>query len=407
MPYTFAASIDDGLQLQPGSGLTFPWAEENLRVEGSFDAHLGPDGAGVGMTMLINWEDLQRAAKEILGYSWRDISGGTPGVLRRVLPMQHPFFSQLWARSITKVVGLQQQGKNTGEFVLVDGDGAGVGSIATHAPFTDFNLARITISFWRPPYFVRTDRDILDANGLPREYLRYVDKTWQINSNMLSREGGAFRFLNLPSGTTTDFPGSVGQVTTHLRVSKTWYEVPEACLFQMLATDGTPLGIPYNLLYTQTVTKNLISGTNYLYPAGQPIGGCVNAPIGGAATNDADASLRFFGCFAGTLRYDAVEIKPRPLQLPALLMQIPQFGSAGEPISQVQYDVTFHFDLFDPPTDGTFSYRGHNLMPWAGNGLWYPVISKLNKAGAQVPPGTDTCQTPFQYADFTDLFKVL
>jgi hypothetical protein len=103
----------------------------------------------------------------------------------------------------------------------------------------------------------------------------------------------------------------------------------------------------------------------------------------------------------GTLLYEGCEITPQPLQLPPFLMQVGILNGA-EPISQVQYDVTFRFVYFDPPrASGGTPFRGHNLMPWARDGLWYHVHSK----GAVT--GTATPTTAFQYSDFRDLFSVL
>ena len=85
-------------------------------------------------------------------------------------------------------------------------------------------------------------------------------------------------------------------------------------------------------------------------------------------------------------------------------MQIPLFGG-GEAISQQQYDVTFHFDLFDPPPGTQYGtpVKGHNLFPYAGNTLWYPLLSQKDAKDALTGPKL----TPFQYADFTDLFQIL
>jgi hypothetical protein len=100
------------------------------------------------------------------------------------------------------------------------------------------------------------------------------------------------------------------------------------------------------LIFTQTPASNIIV-PSYTYPAGSTLPGCVNGPIGGGS-DDSNPATRFFGFPAGTLLYIGAEITPRDLQLPAGLMSIPTFGITNEPISQVQYDVTFHFDYFDP-----------------------------------------------------------
>jgi hypothetical protein len=455
---------------QGTSGLSFPWAEYNPQITGSFDASLGPDGASVSMKMLIYWKHLQTACKEILGYGFRYVpQNGAAARLKRKTPWQHPYFNQLFARRISQVQGVRQVGKNFddgeggNQFVII---GNKIGSTVppNTGPWTDFNLAVLTIEFWRPPYYIREDNDVLDTSvnpNVPMEWLRYVDKHWTVNTQLLTRPSGQFVYSfnqGLPSNAF--FEGNVPQKVVHYKLSRRWYEVPEQCLFKSLS-DGALNGLPYNMVYTQTAATNPITG--YTQLPGAPIGGCVNVPRGGvqilalfkvvsgsplctlgdttglskgfyvsgpgipfnayiisidsgtqftmsstatkstdtAALYFEDPTKMFFGCFAGTCMLESVEIVPRPLQLPAFLMDIPFFGPA-EPISQQQYDVVFHCDVFDPPRSPNSSgNRGHNLMPYPTDGLWYAVQSRSNVGGGSAPT------TPFQYADLHDVFKVL
>lgn len=478
------------LKVHPLSGLTIPWAE--IHPDGktsSSDGKFGEDGAVYAMNILIKWEDMPGALPEILGFSYRGIM--SPGetiefALNRILPWQHPFFNQLYARNITGIKGLRLEGSSVdllGAFLGGHGEGAKVNL----GPWSEFTYAQLTVQFWRPPYAIRSDSDVT-IDSVRHEHLRYVDRNWQVATQMLSREGSTFMFSS-GQGSSLEgqyFAGSVGQPIIRTKLKRTWYQIPEYCLFK-LNQDSTASGVPHNLLYTQTQTINPI--TSYVYPAGSPIVGCVNSPRGGG-TNDDTESLRFFGMRMGTLLYEGATITPRPLHLPPYLMSIPGFAN-NEPICQVQYDVTFEFSVFDPPrvpaitgtvlwaafedggcgyeripdlvfdpppeggtqatgvvtatatcgnnnaglkllliriTNGGSGYlvapgmkfiggnpetpavgkckigntqipdswRGHNLMPFSGNGFWYAVQS-------QTPPIT----TPFQYADFTDLFKVI
>lgn len=483
------------LQVQPLSGLTFPWAAKEPSGQSSFDAELGPEGVGLGLQMLIYWRDLNLACQQLLGYSWRDrpldlnlsgtvtfvstgppmsvttgaahglatgaqvtitgvtgctdvngtwivtvtdsthfdvqgtgnsayIAGGTwralepaagkKSILRRVLPWQHPFWRQLFVRKITKVQGVQQTGK---QFFAFNLDGTPLTKVGAgnardnYGPYTGYNFALLTLSFWRPPYYVRTDKDILDDDGNPQEWLRYVSKTWVSEGQMLSREAGAFVWSAGqswagvgPSAGGAPVPGSVGQVVCHEKISRRWFQVPEAAIFEIIPQYGTPEGLPLNLMVTQTKTTNPVTG--FVYPVGSPIKGTVNSPYGGG-TADEDVfgqDLRFFGCPMGTLRLDGVELIPQPLQLPPALMQIPVL-SANEALSQQQYDVMFHFDYFDPPRNPAIGalngYRGHNLLPWSGDGLWYMMESPANVSGL----GQKTTQ--HQFSDFHDLFQIL
>jgi len=388
------------LKVQPTSGLSFPWA-----FEGKFNLSLGHDGVAWSEVMQINWEDLETAVQSLLGYSWKDQSTlALPigvSTLRRKLPWQHPYFNQLWVKNITEVSGLGPPRKNEYDpnesFAPTEG-GVGAGVPLNTGPWADFDRARINIQFWRPPYYIRSDEDILDENGYQQEWLRYVDIAWASNVQILTREGAQFVYDPSPS-VNSGFPGALGQAITHQKVTRTWYEVPMAALFAV-AQDSTPNGQALNLMYSQTAATNPITG--YVYPVGYPLSMAVNSPIGGG-TNDSIVANRLFGCLMGTLRYDFAEIRMRPLQLPPYLMQIPSFSN-NEAIAQQQCDVVLHFDLFDPPRDpDTVVFRGHNLMPWSGNALWYPVVTKRGADGSLSPPFL----TPHPYADLTDLFQIL
>ena len=476
------------LRFHPTSGLDFPWAEYHPDgVTGSSSHSFGPDGVTVGMRMLIYWDSLPFALQQLLGFSWRDdgtlTPRGTPW-LRRKLPWMHPIFNQLYVKRISEVRGIRQQGK-VFRSIMLGGRGGSQAEIRTGGPtgpgvpyrpnlgpWTDFFLADLTIHFWRPPYFVRTDAAIVDpVTRNPREWLRYTSKQWDMQLSMLSRENAVFQWLPgvKPPSSSTYFTGSVGQAVTHLRANRTWYQIPEQAIFRSIDSSGMPEGVPRNFVYTQTAVENplskydralgstqttynttltttvtgsvtitttsttrttigttapnasqLLAAAGYVYPAESPLGGCVNAPIsptGGTGVTvyavdalgnwtDLTTASRFFGCYTGTLRYDGVTIEPQPLQMPPELMLIPLFQtSAMEALSQQQYNVTFHFDLFEPPPGPTYGtpIRGHNLFPFAGNGKWYPLLTQKDINNATSGPKL----TPFEYADLSDLFYIL
>ena len=475
------------LNVHPTSGLDFPWAEYHPDgATGSSSHTFGPDGVTVAMRMLIYWDTLPYAVQQLLGYSYRDAGTltprGTPW-LRRKLPWKHPFLNQLYVKRISEVRGIRQQGK-VFQSVMFGGRGGGQAEMRTGmpvspgvpyrpnlGPWTDFFLAELTIHFWRPPYYVRTDAAVLDVNGSPQEWLRYTSKNWEMQLSMLSRENATFQWLPgvKPPSSSTYFTGSVGQPVTHLRVNRTWYQIPEQAIFRSIGSSGMPDGIPKNFVYTQTAVENplskydralgstqttypttvtttigttvtmtvtsstrttigtttpnasqLLAALGYVYPQESPLGGCVNAPIsptggtgrtvfavdGAGNWTDNTTAARIFGCYTGTLRYDGVTITPQPLQLPPELMLIPRLQtSMVESLSQQQYDVTFHFDLFEPPPGPLYGtpIRGHNLFPFAGNAQWYPLLSQKDISNLTSGPKL----TPHNYADFSDLFFIL
>lgn len=334
----------------------------------------------------------------VSGGEWRTM--GTR--LRRYLPWQHPLWNQLYVKGISSIKGITQQGDSVtvGAAGFPALGGRGVGANVVTGPWNTFVLAQLHLQFWRPPYFVRSDGDIVDVNGNGQEWLRYVDKHWTLTSQMLSREGGQYTWYNnVPN--SQPVPGAVGIPVSRMRVTRRWYEVPESAIFSSAQETLVPNGLPVCQYYTQTLTANPV--TSFQYTPGQPLPGCVNSPIGGGST-DTDFTLRMFGSYMGTLLYEGVEYVPRPLHLPAALMQIPPFKN-NEPISQQQYDVVFHYSVFDPPRGKAVPFRGHNLLPYAGDGQFYPVISQAVVDAGN--PYTNHKTTPFQYADLTDMFTVL
>jgi hypothetical protein len=453
--------------MRPESGLSFAWSFKEGATEGTFSGSFSPDGVGIGHIMYIYWKDLQLALTELLGYSERHENDTGPSEIRRNLPWQHPFYSGMWLQKISGAKGIILQGtntKNTDGDDFVDGeDSAGAGYTPPTGPWTEYGLAELTLQWWRPPYFVRSDSDINiqdpanPGHTRPAEWLRYVDKHWQVSTQFLTREGSTYIFTagqGLPPGKY--FQGSVGQKVVKATIERTWYQVPEACIFGTL-TDGTPNGLPINLLYTQTSTANFITGN--VYPGrtynpdgtinfvGSPTLGCVNTPVGAGLLNyfgpytvtnksttvsgmtapvqaslfvgdvingmgipigatisqflagndgfvmslpatqnssqaiggpltfisDGKPDNRWFGCYAGTLLLSGIKITPRPLQLPPLLMVIGIFGN-NEPISQLQYDVTFQYELFDPPK-----------APATSAGTIAVIVVKVNGAGYEDP----------------------
>lgn len=450
------------LQVFPQSGLSFPWA-----FEGRMNLRAGQDGVHWSEVMQIYWQDLEIAITQLLGYSWRDTTS-TPHRLRRKLPWQHPYFNQLWVKNVAEVSGLGVPRPNStdpDEFFGPALGNVGLGTPLNFGPWADFERARIILQFWRPPYTLRSDEDIEDDLGDPQEWLRYVDNNWSSTVQVLSRDSNQLRWApGATPGATSGLPGGVGQTVVHQRVSKTWYEIPAAAIFAP-AQDTTPTGQALNFLYSQTPTVNPITG--YQYGVGWPLPNAVNTSTliptathaagltSGSATVTVsttagvivgasvygtgvqpgtivlsfvantsvtlsvavtvtgtqnltftydDPSEQLFGCYLGTLRYDYAEVRTRDLQLPPYLMQIPAFAN-NEPIAQVQYDVTFHFDLFDPPCLPSVvgTVRGHNFMPYPGNGLWYPSCSQQDGSGGTSGPFL----TPHAFLQLQDLFKIL
>lgn len=345
------------LDVHPLSGLTFPWSEA-VGSESMSDASFGADGVALGMVMDINFTDLEDAIQQLLGYSYR----AAAGKLARVLPFQHPYFNQLWC---TRIARVQFRGP-IGNETWIDANGVefGGGTIST------WKYARLGLQFTRPPYPILTLTDIR-TTGVTQEWERYTDRFWQPSVEVLSREGMSFRYAEGAAGPTGPLgqltPGSPGQRLGKLRLTRTWYQIPQDGVYNSF-------GLPSKLfLYTSGATS-------------RPRLGTVN-------------KTEFMGCPAETLLYDAPEITPAPLQMPAYLMGL----GAGDSVPQLQYNIKFHFIFFDPPLGPSATTRGHNCMPYSGDGKWYKVYSQNS---IDIGLGAAN-QPPFEPSEFSELFTIL
>ncbi len=330
------ASPYPDLQMQPNSGLTIPWSEYISKAGGTSDASFGADGTVLGMNILVYWRDIETAVQELLGYSYvadppASLSGYTH-VLKRVLPFQHPLWNQLWCTRIAKVHNIKFEGKEDGAVSPVTG-------VSSYSVST-YSLALLTCQFTRPNYPILTDDQIM-VGGVPQEWLRYVDRHWTPKVQIINREGNQFTFRDgLAAG--NHFPGNAGTAIATVELTRCWHQLPEAAVYN---SDGFPQN-----LFTDSATGNVILGSVNRYSL---------------AASDVG---EFFGCPAGTLRYDGPEIMPRPLQIPPVLM-----GLIGED-HQLQYDIVFHFTYFKGRRrSADINIQGHNCLAWAGDCFWYPA----------------------------------
>jgi hypothetical protein len=405
------------LPIQPESGLTFPWAELIQQGRDMSTLSMGPDGVTADMKMLVYYKDLSDAVQQILGYSQRitfqavaiastsaatpvvvnapghgletgsvtTISGTTqaslngvwtvteidannfslnfsvnPGgigsggflqssTLQRNLPFRHPRWDQLWCSRVASFKGIQPQGNELQTIAAAQQ----ITGTATAGVTASWTLAELGLQFVRPPYAVLSDNQAGSSGG---EWNRFTDRHWKPSVQMLSREGGTFKFAegNALSGSPPGplglaFPGSIGHKLPKLKLTRTWYQLPELCIYDQY-------GFPANLIQYLATVNNAV----------------------------------MWGRPAQTLLLEGFEVTPKPLQLPLELM-----GLLSNNLIQLQYDVTFQFEYFRPPPGTNTTTVGHNCFPWAGDALWY-----LAKAA-------NTLGTAYQLADFNGLFSVI
>lgn len=343
----------DGPQTQPGSGLTFPWS---LAVPPSgadaYGSH-GHGGTSERFSIYVLWSDLTSAGStvltELLGYSYRDDTTPSNVRLRRVLPWRHPLYAQLYCTRITQVSAVDFRGN----------------VIPTLSPlstvYVNYRLAILGLEFTRPLYRVLPDKDVpvslgTDNLGNPvtfyEEWVRYTDINWSQGYQILSREGMSFTFqqgnaVGKPAG-----PGSAGQVVAKQRYSRTWHQLPHACLFD--ANDR-----PTNVFYNPSTA--LASPT-------LQVAGTVNIES-------------FMGMAIGTALCEPADLRVHDLPVPPELMRI-----VGENFP-VQWNVTFNFTEFIPGVGTGVTVQGHNCLPWSADGRWYPAVNRT--AGKTVTDATN------------------
>lgn len=360
------------LQIQPASGLTFPWVEFIGRKLSSGESTFGMDGGNsITMQILIQWSDLNDALQELLGACFTRIKK-----FNRVLPWRHPYFPDMYCTRIISMRGLRFRRKS-----IFFGGG----------PVSEYDYLHLTLQFTRPKYAVLSDNQIGDNE----EYKRFVDWNWTPSIQMLSREGTKFRYqegqLTAPRGILV--PGSVGSKIVKVKLSRTWHMLPPDAI---LASNG----LPTKLLFASVAT---------------PLGGLEDVPTLGSVN-----SAEWFGCEPETLMLIGIEIKPRPFPIPFTIMT----NSVGNrPYRSEQsllaaditnfypfmLDVTHHYEYFHP-TRGYKDHAartfvdtvGHNCMPWAGDGRWY-LVGHMGGANGVPAEG----EKPFTPIPFSNLYSYI
>jgi hypothetical protein len=340
--------LDTELKVYPQSGLTFPWAEYTSTHGSTFDASFGTEGVGLGMNMILNWSDLVapftggNAIGQLLGYS--EVIPTTVGMnnafkqIHRVVPFAHQQWPQLWCTKITSCRGIGPAGFSQGFINPV--------TMQAQGPVSSYPYALLTLQFTRPPYPVLEDAAVVGEDGeTQQEWLRYLDRKWEISSQILTRESTQFTWRegadSGPSPSGWNLKGSPGFPVVKTKLTRKWYQIPEAAVYNAY-------GLPVNMLYNRSTANP--------FPATVNITG-------------------FLGFAPDTLLYESAEIIPRPLQIPPELM-----GVIGESV-QLQYDIVFHFVFFDPIKNPvvangipmTNTLRGWNCLPWPQDAYWYPA----------------------------------
>ena len=289
----------------------------------------------------VPFEYRSSALSTFLGYSYRQ-----GNLLKRVMPLAHPYWEFLRCRKILSCQGIKWRGHKPKEPYVIPN----VGAAFPRPHFAEYDFYRMTLQFESCPFRFRDD-------GLPntgfKEYDRFTYARSEPGYTSLFIEGGladgAYRFdgnLPAPVAHKPAFTSGRNIPLSRPRILVTWYDVP----------------------------LEFITRPNDLYKAHYPR---LFAPVG--HVND----RAFMGFSRNTLLYDLPIVEIRPNPLPVSISSEPSFLC----------DITFVMHYFNPepkgyvtggppptpyvPPDPDFSDRplsyGHNLVPYQPNRKWYPA----------------------------------
>lgn len=281
-----------------------------------------------------------------LGFSWVDGAR-----LRRLNPIQHPYWSWMRAARVAHV-GVKYTGSKV--YTTAHGRGSQFGSAR-------YKLARFTIAFANYPWDFYEDKEIATPAD---EWKRNVIWEQQPTAQMLAAEGGAatLKFAyTAPGGPPagTSFRAQMGTAVGQIKYVLTWKWVP------------------YDYAFFKRIPTNLYNAVMKL-----------------------NATTAFGDFPAGTLLFDPPEITNyvypvRTRDRVALMC-----------------DIKVPFTYMNPPrgiTDSAFGgdpriarQRGHNLAPYRNNNLWYPA---LRASGAPTFDSDGNLQNGlFPFHDWSNMF---
>lgn len=331
-----------------------PWAEAV-----GFHGDHGPKGSfsyqgnsHMSLSIWVYWEDGIQAVIDLLGTNFYDLSGGSPGVLRRVPPMQHPIMPWMFCTTIIDMTPVAWVKKG----IFPDAYAAFPDNTQTQPVCSNYDRWLITAGFEVPKFAVLTDIQMANRYGTPwQEWQRFVEWPNQPVDETLIREAGSFTFAEGPAGVVGNpFQSPTPQQIPNSEVHATWKRVPRNGLF--------------------------VPGTDWLN---------INITSRYKTLNQAT----FLNQPKGTLRFEGAIAHPLPSPVPPQLQGI-VLGNIN-----CYYDVDMIFSYRNPPPFGI--NKGHNIAPFPSqapgtSGQW----------GLVTVDGTPTGASIFAYSDFTQIFQL-
>lgn len=338
------------------------WHEKYSVKSESFSWDTMPSSGSI--TIELEALKVPDAVGKLLGYSYVDVNEGGVYELVRVLPVRHPVFPFMYAKTLS----VQYDGQNPGVRIADSYLRDSVLFIPDQGvkKFGVYDRATITVTFWKPPYIIRTDFDPeVIING---EFTRYVSPyQFSPQQEVLTIEGTLSTLVwtegpkgaGSPTLSDNQVKGNIPIYVNKSGVRFRWHGVPYEWIFN---NDGFP--------------EKLV----------EPIGQVNSTP--------------FFGFPAQTLRYEPPAISE--------LKYFPVMDQLGLALPYV--DIDFSLQFFDPKREGLAygDYRGHQLLPSnepdENRNIWFGV-KYLDRNGASLA-GSDKLLREYDFNLLSDHWSV-
>jgi len=337
-----------------------PWAEVTPGPSGSISRANFSYGQGnnVSRTIWVNWNDTDNAVSAILGTN--SFNRGT-GNLDRVLPVQHPIYTWLYASAISSIEEVRFNAKGS----------LFVPPINQPQWVSQYVFSKITIVFTQPRWLMISDTSLDSFYGTtPRqEWQRFISNMAEPVSSVLQRKADSYKYADGPTTPAIKgqpIPTAVNQPQREKEIHLTWRRVPQA-------------------------------GWNSNFGAGPP----TNQDIALLTVNDAP----FLGFDTGTLLFKSYKLIELESAINPTLLGVNLGASPG-----LLYDVEMIFGWLDGPLDtkgGFTTYHGWNLLPAPGGVPFrYLATSDGTLPFSNIGGASGNSYVLIQNSSFPNIFKM-
>ncbi len=287
----------------------------------------------------VNDDAMYDMVNSALGYSYTDTANGY-AVLRRVNPICHPKYKNLYAARVTDSQGNKFESRTTSIVPPQNNAGLGINKYA------NYKIRKVKIQFQPLRFPILEDTELQGLGG--GEYLRNTEYGTKPNVYDVTMQTGQFFFVEGAAGNpgppnAKSFPGELNFFEVKTTFNVNWRAVPE----NFLCDTSFIFSYPTKLVAAAGKVNSVAFGN---YPAGTLL---ILEP-------EIDRYI------SGTLRTE----------------------DGRTPV--FMYDVMLPIIHFDPPTyNNAKAFQGHNLKPYWATGVtslvYYLVTSNdSNTTGIRI-----------------------